>query len=481
MTKDLIIEGFEKGIAPSPHVGFGDFHNVDIHTIPGSVRLNRAAVKDSATTVTDLIKWMAKSGTTYYALGDTGKLYSSVGTGAWAEVSGYSQTNAHGNGLAVWKDYLIIARDGYLDAYGPLSGTPAMLTDWKAIPYHLLWHPMIAGQDDILYIGADRYVGSLQEVVGQTFDPGNSATYSWNDNALDLPTGYSIKCMAELGTNLMLGTIKGNDYSFGGESIADIFPWDRTSDTFTLPLRLNTTGVHQMVIHENVLYIVAGRQGDIYATNGTSVKHVAKLPHDLMFETDFVLSAALNFYPGAILSHNDRVYIGASTAGNSDSLGVWSLKDGVLVFEHEISTGTTSDTVTIGSLYPSNSDGLLIGWADDATYGLDLVNYEMTTGYVGYFDTPLYFVGTPYNPKTYTTMGIVFAKPLTANQGVRVSYRKNLHDDFTEINTWDGVTHPAALTIKTVPNISDAVNLQLRVALNGPNGSTPEFKTIILS
>ena len=41
-TEDIVINGFEKGIAPSPHLGIGNLQNINITTEPGEASVNYA-------------------------------------------------------------------------------------------------------------------------------------------------------------------------------------------------------------------------------------------------------------------------------------------------------------------------------------------------------------------------------------------------------------------------------------------------------
>src|ERR1044072_834968 len=196
--KPLIIKDFQKGIAPSPYLGFADMRNLDIYSYPGIVRLNNLMVKKSSTTVTDLILWMARNPldtTEIWAVGDTARVYKSSNSGdTWSLVTGNS--SGAGQGLCIWRDYLFIARSGHLETYGPLSSSPSWTITWKTIDSDSQWHPMIIWQDDILYGGAGRYIFSLEEVAGQTVAPGNSATYTFTQQALDLPKNYRVKSLA---------------------------------------------------------------------------------------------------------------------------------------------------------------------------------------------------------------------------------------------------------------------------------------------
>lgn len=88
-------------------------------------------------------------------------------------------------------------------------------------------HPMIVGDDNILYIANGRNVASLQ---GQT-----GANGTFNPSALDLPNDYVITSFAKLPQCLVIFAYKaaagtGTNYY---RSEATAFIWDCVSDTFT--------------------------------------------------------------------------------------------------------------------------------------------------------------------------------------------------------------------------------------------------------
>ncbi|MEA2036878.1 MAG: hypothetical protein U9O94_05180, partial [Nanoarchaeota archaeon] len=261
--KDLIIHAPNTGIAASSLVGNADVRNLDISSIPGIAKLNNILAKKSSTTVTAFPKWAVRDTGTIaniYVVDSSGDVWDSDDTGAtWGALATQPTAGGTGQGLAIWKDYLFCPRATAMDLYGPLSGTPAWRNSWAGLTMasDTLWHPMITSKnDDKLYGGAGRYVFSIEEKSGQTFDWDNAATYTVTAEALDLPVNYRIKCLEELGNNLMCGTWRGtNVYDF---RVADVFPWDRAAASFGQPLTLKEHGVHAMLTINNVLYLLAG-------------------------------------------------------------------------------------------------------------------------------------------------------------------------------------------------------------------------------
>ena len=437
------------------------------------------------------------AGTTYYVIAagltaDAFEVSTSQG-GAAVNTSGSQSgthtfritTNANGNGLAIWKDYLFVARNGYLDVYGSLTSGLTWTNNWKAIDSDALWHPMINSKNDNkLYGGADKYVFSLDEASGQTYAPATAASYTWTSQALDLPSSYRVKCLAELGDYLMIGTWQGtNIYDL---EIADIFPWDRSSSSFIKPVQLNENGINAMLTIGNVLYVLAGIGGTIYKTDGINVYPIAQIPNSI---SDLSGGKYLETYPGAIINYKGRLFFGISGGGTNaiDGMGVWSLKETskgtILNLEHVISSGNygASNVLKIGSLLKMSRDELLAGWRDSSNYGIDLTtNTSYVTSYAGYFESPLYQVGTILKPRTFSQLDLQLVKELAANEGVIVKYRVNLTDSFTTIGTYDFTALGAVISHNAACKIPACEFIQISCSLTGSTTS-PEFKNLILS
>lgn len=478
-AKDLVINEWYKGIAESPHLGFGLMRNMNISSTPGVIYPNLATSKKSGTTVTNLVKWFVTdtANAIIYALDAASNVYSSNSGGqSWTLINGNTTTSGDGDGLAVWKDYLFVARNTKVDVYGPLSGSPSWSNDWKTLTANgtsesTAFHPMLVGQDDTLYIGNKRYIASLAENTGQTFAPATAGSYTYNTQALDIPSDYRVKCLAELGVNLMIGTTKGD--SLVDSRVADIFPWDRTSSSFGLPIHIDNFGVHAMINVNNLLYIFSGIDGSIYVSNGTSTRLLRRIPEDIIkFPTRYIY-----IYPGAVITHNEKIYFGLSSTSSGGALreifGVWSITpSGTLNLEHQISTGTTSFTnpARIGALYPAAAGtyGLYhIGWRDDATYGIDESGlFDGFTGYVASAQSALYRVGSPLAPTQFQEIDFIFDKPLASGDGIRIKYRDNLNAAFETLGTYDFSTEAAVDNFnKSFPN-DGFVNLQFQIELN---------------
>lgn len=498
MAKEITIQAPRQGIAQSPFIGFGNVVNLDIYTEPGIAQLSNILVKKSSTTVTAQINWIVRhpiTTTEIYALDAAGTVYKSTDTGAtWAVLSGSSSTNAHGNGLWVWKNYLFVARDTNLDVCG--DGTATGITaanwtlGWKTIDSDVLWHPMMTSKNDSkLYGGAGRFVYSLDENSGFTFAPGTAGTYTFTQQALDLPASYRIKCIEELGNNLMLGTWQGtNVYDI---KVADIFPWDRSSVSFGQPVVMGEFGVHAMLNTGNSLVVLAGTQGTIFRCDGVNSYAIGQLPHDLTG------GKYLEFYPGSIINYKNKTFFGVGQGGSTaiPNMGVYSLfqtgKGNILNLEHTISTlndGTTNP-LKPSALLPVTSDTLLVAWRDNTSYGIDLTtatSYAYTTDYSAYFESPFYEVGNDKNKWKPKEAEIRLARPLRTGEGLQLQYRQSEADSFTTVKTmaYDdngiGAILSKTFTIQIPDNIKETEQIQFRVGIKGTSTTTPKFKSLII-
>ena len=495
--QSLIISNPQVGVSSSPHLGYHDIRNMDISSIPGIARLNNAMDLKSSTTVVGTPQWFVRNPETpaeVYALDSGGKVYKSSNSGVtWALMTGFT-AGGHGNGMVIFKNYLIVARDAYLDICG--DGTTTGITNanwsnsWQVVDSDLLWHPMIVSKlDGLLYGGAANEVFSLEENTGETFAPGTGATFTYTQKTDgDLPSGYRIKCIDELGNNIMLGTWKG---STTPTRVADIFPWTPGSSTFGQPITMNENGVHALLNINQTLYILAGTEGRIYSSQGLVANLIGQIPKSIV---DTSGSIPLTYFPGAITNYKGKLFFGLGSSSAIDGMGTWSLlqtsRGNILNLEHGISSGNwgVSAALQIGALLPMDSDKLLVGWRDDTTYGIDLTNTAtFYTSYSGYLISAFYNVGTNLEPRQFSQLEFQLARPLRTSEGIKVEYRTDLTSSFTEIGTYiysGTVTATtqvigAVLSHNDTPNIQASEFIQIKISLTG-SGTTSEWRNLTL-
>ena len=482
--REIVINNFQKGIADSPHLGIGDMRNLDVSSEPGVAQINFRTVNSTATL--DFVKWMVVDPNTpsrIFALGDTSKLYKSTDSGdTWAQVTG--NTAASGQGMTMWKNAVLVALGNRLEVLeSPYTSANWTTSFGSNFAGDTDFHPMITGQDDIVYGGAGRYIFTLQENANSVFQAGTAATYTMATAALDLPQDYRVKCLEELGADLMIGTTKGtNTQDF---NVADIFPWDRTSDTFALPVRIAEPGVHQMKNIGNVLYVAAGVNGNYYVTNGTTARKEFTLPRNVLTLTP---STYTKLFPAAIAAYQEGVLlgVGSSTFGIGGN-GVWGYKDKAITIDNIVSNGEDGSgtaNIEIGAIQVIAGNSYLVSWSyGGVSFGIDKVSTTRYTNYAAFCESQYIPVGSRTNPVPFSEIEFTLTEPLASGQGVRLKYRTNLSESFTTIGTYDAATYGTA-TMNFIDSLGVTAEggIQIRCELTTGAGSTttPSLREIRL-
>jgi hypothetical protein len=172
---EIVIDGWEKGIAPSPFEGISDMRVANINNVPGTVGVGftitaNALSGGGSSLGRPYYKAVDLTSPTYYVLDTNGRVWSSSSLGGTFTYlsSGDSLTGAGQNqmGLVFWNGYLIRFRNDSIDWYS--GGT-----------WHIGWNPAtggtgatgvitgstthfaIAAQDDAIYFCNGQYVGSI--------------------------------------------------------------------------------------------------------------------------------------------------------------------------------------------------------------------------------------------------------------------------------------------------------------------------------
>lgn len=464
---------WRNGIAPSPYAGLTDMRNLDMYTKPGALLTGFKATKESSTTVTNLPTGFAYDDINdiAYAI-DEGKIVYKRVSGTWSQLA----TGKGAQGAVIWKNHLLVSDDTAIDVYDidGDSWSNAWVTFAEGQRGVIdLPHVFLHAQDDVLYVTDGVNIASLTETAGQTFDPSNGATYTWNNSALDLPSNYVASTLCEFGDALAIGTYYGAATNRGDR--ADTFFWTPTSATGVFSYDdtklVKGNGVWQSITQGNQFYQIIDRSsGRLYASNLSQyelVRELRNIPYS---------SNVLNLSPGAIDIVDDQILFGVgSDDAGVENLGVYGYKNGAMHIQNTVSAGDTR--VEIGAVGAIGGNDYIIGWNDGTNSGIDLVSTTRMDSYGSSFTTPLYTIGTALEGRSLTQMNLSLGKELATDQGVRVSYRTNLSDSFTTVETFDYATYGGVAQMNQRTNISSASQIQLKVELTSAASSTdsPEF------
>lgn len=496
LSKPITISNWKSGMHVSPYAGFSQMRGIDPFAIPGVAKIERKFLPftTAGTAISSLVNFQVfdPNNGTVYALTADGKLYL-VETASYSQVTGtgYNGTTeataANGNGLAYWKGCIWRARNNLLDYYDIAN------TTWHYAKFGTFSTtrtgriPLFVGQDDKLYIGNGRKLDYLAE--SGTFSPAAETGMGTITNGVTLSQDYIITCFAELGNNLMIGTVYG---TAGTPRGADIFPWSRdTTESFSLPIRINTEGVNVMETTNNLLYISAGLHGDIYISNGVSFSLFAKLPLDGANNKGNVqvYSDAMDFY-------GDQLLIGATQLVNSanqilNPMGVYSCISGAVRFmgnNTHASDGSDGAIITISSIISISPTKFLVAWRkaiiDGATtYGIDylVTSSAVIPTYGAYMESEMYLVGSDREPATLEHFDFYLNKPLASGDGIRLSYRTSDSGSYTEIFTLDFANYRAVNTYSFDTSITGIKTVQFKISLTCTGVDSPELRAIIIS
>lgn len=596
--KDIVISGFEEGIADSPYLGIGDIRNVNLLSRPGEAAVNYKTqamtvpptVNAAAFTATDssnTISWTPGGITLYKGLAivlntnsatglSTNKVYyvgnisgstfqlftssynaasnvspvniTSDGSGTFSTyqlakpmhscvdkgqvtasssggvpsitsfivdsknqvwlLASYNGADPYtpgtliylgnkdstigtgDNSICVWANYLFLFRPGAIDIWN-MDPQEDPATAWSYSWAGLSLNPgsgrslrSLAAQDNALYVCNGAAIASVLENPNETFDPTDSTTYTANSTALALPTGERATCLAELGTNLLIG---------GSGSF--VYPWDRVSTSYSYPLVVPERYIQLIVGTNSNAFIFAGNRGNIYITNGANIDLFKKIPDYISGETQpYYLTGGVGLtnattasgqtQRGDALYWRNQIYFSVlgfpngSTTALTTLAGVWAIDitTGALRFCNKPSYNTYAGTVSVivpdmGS-FRTGGEGLFFGWIDgDGNIGVDNSINTPYTNYETYIETDIIPVGTYLDSFTPSQLEWKSSKPLVSGESVKIYYRTNLTESYTLIGTSSTV---GALSDVYQTNFQKAQWIQLKVEYNS-TASTPSF------
>lgn len=338
---------------------------------------------------------------------------------------------------------------------------------------------------DWVFVASGRYVAYLEETVGQDFDATDSNTYTWTAEALDLPEDIYIDGFFIYNGFLMISA--GNLDT----PHQRIYPWRLASatgesfpETFNIPIELNNGVAAQLQTDDNLFYFMNGNNGVFSVSNISNIEDFSKFDNLVFPNADSGIAQKSE----AITKVKDCFLVGVSNeeAGVSP-IGVYVVRDGAYTRQtlSEELDGS-ADNIRIHFIEPYQYSRYLVGWENvtDDTYGVDLFGKSdyRYTGYKAAMESPLYQPGLVLNDKSYQQVEIVLAKELATGQGIKISYRENLTDSWTELGTYDYATYGAVSKINAQDGIMNTTTLQIKVELTtgASSTTTPELISVRL-
>ncbi len=461
------------GIADSNYMGtansMAELWGFDIHSEPGIAKVNQKLTKESGSVIDDFVKAgvSCSDGNTYMFGSTNGKIWKRDSGGAYTlEATAAPAAGPVGILDAAESDgYIYYAMANRLGRWQLGTAWSTRNDNWATFSNaDQNYHPM-REINGVLYIGDRNYVAQVDAGV-------------FSANALDIPLGLRIKCLGQLGTDLVIGTISSSNVVK-----TQIYRWNTWSVSFTNSDPIPEVGINAFFPIDNDVIVNAGTKGNMYRYNGVTLDLYKPIKGTWDASTN---KATVN--PNAVLNFNGLPLFGLSTqTGTPANMGLYSLGRSnanypiVLNGEVGISSGNLSN-VEIGCIL-SVGDIYIVSWKDTTTgtvYGVDRL--DLTLKYSGAYMTTRVImtdrmsllnytqveVGyrTMPDPTTFTISKIVnnaTISPFSAGECLNDSDRNVFR---TNVN----IDNAATLQIKIAPTVS--VNLAPEIELFEVNVNT---------
>jgi hypothetical protein len=281
---------------------------MDLHSCPGVLKVAQKLTEDTGGIIDEFVKCQVSSsnGNTYHFSSTSGQIWERTANGTWTLIhTTYSNGDFSGEsgclgateyqGTIYWatEEWLHkIAVTDIVDSTEWVEGGNATEC-WEAFgKTDPSFHPMIE-QNMVLYIGDGNYLAQVDAGVF-TYD------------ALDIKSPLRIKCLGKIGTDVLLGTYVNDNINK-----SQIIRWDTYSVSFTSSDEIQEVGINCFIPGDNMVFVQAGVQGNIYVYNGEQLELFKKIPGE--YDPDhygrMFPNAAANFN-GLILLGMSKYYVG---------------------------------------------------------------------------------------------------------------------------------------------------------------------------
>lgn len=475
----IVISEWQEGVAESPMLGAESIIACDIFDEPGLIKIKSApslqtndlndggtsgfvvgqAVNDNGYRVSISENGMLE------VLDDTGlsAISTTALTRGWDVVvisSGFTLYSYSSGGVG--HIGAVRFRTGSFDRFNAvITG----LTGTNAIKF-------LTAQDGYTYYTNGNSIGRITALTDN--GSGTPPTLTYSSNVLNLPANVYATTMAELGSNLLIGTQRNTAFSSKGQyNFANVYPWDRTSSSFRLPVQVQESGINAMVQKDNLVYLSAGVKGNIYVTDGTTYRKIKTLP---FAKTKKYGATSQVYYNAMAISQEGNLLVGTSTYSDTSSTsprrhGVWEVNLSASGYPTTLSYVARNGElgvnypVYVGYVGTSGTETIVYSTSINSVYEIVQTSSTKYTDYIATYETEVFFVGTKQGRKSYQSLEFTLSEPLLSTQGVKISYRKDLTADYTEIGTWDFSTLGSVISHYGKALIADAEMVQIKIQL----------------
>lgn len=413
-------------------------------------------------------------------------------------------SSGNGNGIIYYAGYLLIFGNAKVDALLAINDPSTSLT-WSndfvsetissnavyprkgACPFYSQYDNAVYFSNGTSIFNTSRVrVGLIEENAGKTFSPGDATTFSVVSDAIELSNddgkGF-IQSINEINDRLILGTQSNNVYF-----------WDRKSILPYSVVNMPEQNTSKILVKAGIIYALNGYSGRIYQLEESSYGEVITIPEHL-FDKNYTESTSYasllfidfidaNFLKDELLFSievSGKVYLMSYNIRNKQII-----KKNISSYGETLTTGSTPgriyqiipldkvntlrDNILISTKRESSQDT----YAIEGYYnGADLQVLDDDTAYI---TTGLVSVGETYSKKTFKELQLSLLRALTTGQSIKVYYRRDDSSAFTLLKTIDYATNGAIKDIKIEAPLTDVIDLEIKIVINGYNASG-EFGT----
>lgn len=446
--KYLLIEDWSGGLSEGEMKGgIGSFRfgqGLDYQSNPDAITAEFALVKDSGSTVADLVKHFDFSPlqNDLYCIGDVGKIYLKDNLTTWSLLQ--TTSNCTGQGLAVFNDYLYYMQNTQLGRYGSLAGSPSFTDNYKT---SLTGGPLKTFLNQLL-VGNGRYLATLDDAS------------VWNATRLTFPPGWFVQDIAVRGEYAAIAV--NNATTLAKSTRGVVFYWDGTSHSYNNFYEvMDGGGISSIQGNQDSLWIFPGHAGNIYIDTSRNTK-AKRVPFVGRGKTSYVYPGAsdnfggmLVFGPGA--GSSATIYKGVYKYGQPDQgLGL------SLNFAYPLSHGVVQGTaVEVGAVFALGAQ-MYVGWKNSSTYGVDLLSTTAQQSSVVYESRRKSF-----NSRAKIQRINVYHDPLLTGESITVKYKADKEASWAAYDAAVSYSASDSATSHLLNKEFSATDLEVQLTLAG--------------